>query len=147
MNFTYKLQKNVYIHSSEKQFFHKFPETMSKWQKIELVQNQKLQWPSHTCILLKKKTMQWICNLLIFIARKGSLQRLCFHRCLSIHRGVCVADIPWADTILGQTSPPWTDFPWGDTPTGQCMLGHSQQAGGMHPTGMHSCYHPQTKLQ
>ena len=27
----------------------------------------------------------------------------------------------------------------GYTPT-QCMLGYGQQAGGMHPTGMHSCY-------
>ena len=28
--------------------------------------------------------------------------------------------------------------PW-QTPPVQCMLGYGQQAGGMHPTGMHSC--------
>ena len=29
--------------------------------------------------------------------------------------------------------------PWAGTPPGQCMLGYGQQAGGTHPTGMHSC--------
>ena len=38
----------------------------------------------------------------------------------------------------------WADTPRADTPLGrhllaQCMLGYSQQAGGTHPTGMHSC--------
>ena len=28
---------------------------------------------------------------------------------------------------------------WVGTPPGQCMLGYGQQAGGTHPTGMHSC--------
>ena len=28
----------------------------------------------------------------------------------------------------------------------QCMLGYSQQAGGMHSMGMHSCYCPQMKF-
>ena len=37
----------------------------------------------------------------------------------------------------------WADTPRADTPLGrhlvaQCMLGYSQQAGGTHPTGMHS---------
>ena len=41
-----------------------------------------------------------------------------------------------ADTPLpGQTH---TD-PGNHTPV-QCMLGYGQQAGGTHPTGMHSCY-------
>ena len=38
-------------------------------------------------------------------------------------------------------TPPWADTPsacW-DTPPAQCMLGCGQQAGGTHPTGMHSC--------
>ena len=64
---------------------------------------------------------------------------------------------PWADTPQADT--PWTDNPpgrhtppaqcmlgytppiqcmLGYTPPGQCMLGYSQQAGGTHPTGMHS---------
>ena len=44
---------------------------------------------------------------------------------------------PWAD-LAGQT-PPWADTPLGRYPPAQCMLGYGQQAGGKHPTGMHSC--------
>ena len=49
---------------------------------------------------------------------------------------------PWADTHpLGRHTPPGqTHTPWSD------MLGYSQQACGMHPTGMHSCYHLQMKF-
>ena len=58
---------------------------------------------------------------------------------------------PWADIPLGRPpgqTPPWADTPtfWADTPPlgrhppAQYMLGCGQQAGGMHPTGMHSCY-------
>ena len=36
--------------------------------------------------------------------------------------------------------------PQAHTPIGQCMLGFSQQAGGMHPTGMHSCFYMQSRL-
>ena len=65
---------------------------------------------------------------------------------------------PCVDTPLGR--PPWADTPWADTP-GQTPLlgrhpprpvhagdthsllldttGYGQQAGGTHPTGMHSC--------
>ena len=32
-----------------------------------------------------------LCDRLFITARKRSLQRLCFHRCLSVHRGACVA--------------------------------------------------------
>ena len=40
----------------------------------------------------------------------------------------------------GIQTPQWTDTPSADTlPAGQCMLGYGQQAGGTHPTGMHSC--------
>ena len=81
-------------------------------------------------------------------ARKQSLRRLCFHRCLSVCQGASAplharVHTPWADT-------PWADTPWADTPLGryspgrhppvQCMLGYGQQAGGKHPTGMHSCF-------
>ena len=46
---------------------------------------------------------------------------------------------PQADTP-GQTLP-WADIPHGQTsPLVQCMLGYGQQAGGTHPTGMHSYY-------
>ena len=37
-------------------------------------------------------------------------------------------------------TPQWTDTPLHRPPApGQCMLGYGQQAGGTHPTGMHSC--------
>ena len=43
---------------------------------------------------------------------------------------------PWADTPCDQGQTPH----WADTPhRTQCMLGYDQQAGGMHPTAMHSC--------
>ena len=54
------------------------------------------------------------------------LRRLYFHRCLYVHRGG-VSATPWADTLPVRHPP------------AQCMLGYGQQAGGMHPTGMHSC--------
>ena len=73
---------------------------------------------------------------------------------------------PWADTPTRQTpsgqtphhhpgqTPTWARIPPGHThPLGtppQCMLEYSQQAGSMHPTGMHSCsysfHRPQTKF-
>ena len=85
----------------------------------------------------------------IFTARKRSLQRLCFHRCLSVHReGVCPiacwdtppepeADTPWADTPPDRH--PQADTPLCRHPPVQRMLGYSQQVRGMHPTGIHSC--------
>ena len=60
--------------------------------------------------------------------------KLCFHRFLSVHRG-CLPQRMLGyppPHILGQTPP-------GQTPPVQCMLGYGQQAGGTHPTGMHSC--------
>ena len=63
--------------------------------------------------------------------------------------------VPWADTPLGR-HPLWADTPTpGQTPPAQyilihtpsqCMLGYGQQAGGTHPTGMHSCWCKQGKL-
>ena len=56
---------------------------------------------------------------------------------------------PPARCMLGYT-PPQSSACWdthspaqcmlGYTPLAQCMLGYGQQAGGTHPTGMHSCY-------
>ena len=34
----------------------------------------------------------------IITAHKRSLRRLCFHRCLSVHRGVCGRNTSWAVT-------------------------------------------------
>ena len=93
----------------------------------------------------------------VFTARKQSLRRLCFHRCLSVHRGVSSplhagihthtpGQTPPGQTPLGQTPSP-AQCMLGYTPT-QCMLGYTpqkcmleygQQAGGMHPTWIHSC--------
>ena len=40
----------------------------------------------------------------------------------------------------GQVHPPWQVHPYGHLHfPRQCMLGYGQQAGGTHPTGMHSC--------
>ena len=123
---------------------------------------------------------------LVITARKRSLRRLCFHRCLSDHSGGVSAPLhagihhlgrhppgqtsPRADT-LPVRQPPWAGTPQADTPLGrhpldrhslgrhtpwadtpldrhslgrhhppaQYMLGYGQQAGGTHPTGMHSC--------
>ena len=53
-------------------------------------------------------------------------------------------DTPWADTPPApQADTLWADTQPGQTPPAQCMLGYDQQVGGTHPTGMHSCYHPQ----
>ena len=35
----------------------------------------------------------------VFTARKRSLRRLCFHRSVSVHRGVCIPECNGADTI------------------------------------------------
>ena len=90
----------------------------------------------------------------IFTARKRSLRRLCFHRFLGKEFASGPggsATHPQADTPLGSacldtcplSSACWDTQPlpnacW-DTPPAQCMLGYGQQAGGTHPTGMHSC--------
>ena len=48
-----------------------------------------------------------ICEIHIITARKRSLRRLCFHRCLSVHRGgICL----WSQGGVWQT-PPWADTP------------------------------------
>ena len=84
----------------------------------------------------------------IITARKRSLRRLCFHRCLSVHRGVYIPACNGADTQPGQTPP--CRHPPGQTPlpgrhppgqTPPCAVHawYGQQAGGTHPTGMHSC--------
>ena len=80
--------------------------------------------------------------------------------CHSVNRGeVCHTplgrppwtDTPWADTPWADTNqahnplsrqpldrPPGQTPPWADPPV-QCVLGYGQQAGGTHPTAMHSC--------
>ena len=70
---------------------------------------------------------------------------------LSVYRGRVCPIACW-DTPPGTRGrhPPGRHPParcmLGYTPLAQCMLGYGQQAGGTHPTGMHSCYRPQTKF-
>ena len=71
----------------------------------------------------------------LITARRRSLRRLRFHSCLSVHRGVSAPLHTGNHIPPGQTD---ADNPSGQT-THQCMLGYGQQAGGTHPTGMHSC--------
>ena len=94
-------------------------------------------------------------GFLLFTARKRSLRRLCLHRCLSIHKGggesaPLHAGIhktplgpgrhpPGADTPQEQTPPPGADTPPEQTPPAVHAGRYGQQAGGTHPTGMHSC--------
>ena len=75
----------------------------------------------------------------IFTARKRSLRRLCFHRCLSVHKRKCLPHCMLAYTL---SLPHWDQrqTPPMQTSPGQCMLGYGQQAGGTYPTGMHSCW-------
>ena len=101
----------------------------------------------------------------IITARKRSLRRLCFHRCLPVHRGGGVQA-----QAQGKVSPQGVSMPrgvclggcpgpgprgvsaWGrglSTPRGVSQHALRQTpppkhtataAGSMHPTGMHSCY-------
>ena len=87
----------------------------------------------------------------LITARKRSLRRLCFYRCVSVHRLVSPSrggrfSIPGGSPSQGvlhrggspsgggALHPGGTLHPegGGGSPSGQC-------AGGMHPTGMHSC--------
>ena len=75
---------------------------------------------SSTRVILTKQIMKSTRRL--FTACKRSWRRLCFPRCLSVHR-----------VGVSASGPGWV------APS-QCMLGYGQQAGGTHPTGMHSCF-------
>ena len=50
-----------------------------------------------------------------------------------LHAGIHHTLLPTHTHTLGRHTPP------GQRPPAQCMLGYSQQAGGVHPTGMQSC--------
>ena len=95
------------------------------------------------------------CWNVIFTGRKRSLWRLCFYTCLSVI--LFTGGSTWAGTPPRAGTPPGRYTPWqvhppAGTPHGrynppwagthprQCMLGYGQQAGGTHPTGMHSCF-------
>ena len=60
--------------------------------------------------------------------------------CLSMGRGVSALLHAGIHTLGPEADTPWADPPGtrGRHPPAQCMLGYGQQAGGTHPTGMHS---------
>ena len=74
----------------------------------------------------------------IFTAHKRSLRRLCFYRCLSVHRWACVVGACMAGGRVWQGACM--------TGEGRCVVGghagdtmrYGQWAGGTYPTGMHS---------
>ena len=66
----------------------------------------------------------------IFTACKRSLQRLCFHRCLSVHRGVVCPIACW------DTPPFWQTAPWADTR--QTPLGRHPHPGQTTPYTVHA---------
>ena len=55
----------------------------------------------------------------------------------SVHRGEYLGPPPRAGTHTPRGRYPPGRYP---RPRPQCMLGYGQQAGGTHPTGMHSCF-------
>ena len=69
-----------------------------------------------------------------FYHPQQSYGKVMFYTCLSFcsQGGVC-------NTLLSRHPPTPEQTPPGQTPPMQCMLGYGQQAGGTHPTGMHSC--------
>ena len=76
-----------------------------------------------------------LCYKLFVSARKRSLRRLCFHRCLSVHRGVS------APLHAGIHIPPGPEADsLGRHPPGTVHAGIGHQAASTHPTGMHSCF-------
>ena len=115
----------------------KFWVNMSEWQKIELVQNQKLQNPRiHAYFWKGKQCNESVIYLFLPPANEVCKGYVFPGACLSTRGGgVCDRYPPLADTHPGQTLP-WADTPSlsrhparGDTPPGQCMLGYSQQTG------------------
>ena len=95
------------------------------WKETDLVQNNTFLLSIPSVQLQKLVT----CKLerFIFTARKRSLQRLCFHRCLSVHGGGAVCPIACWDTHpQDQRQPP--PQPEADTPL---------RTSGRHPLGRH----------
>ena len=87
-------------------------------------------------------TYNHLSSRLFIAARKRNFRRLCFHRCLSIHRGM------W-QTPPGQTPPGWTppraDTPWQSPPQADTPLGKHTPPGqthtpwaDTHPLGRHT---------
>ena len=95
----------------------------------------------HTCSLWSthfRKADDWHSTKMpscFFTARKLSLRRLCFYRCLSVHRGACVAG--GGAWMAGGHA--WQGCAWqvACMAGGACMAGrgHTWQGGGMYGRG------------
>ena len=79
-------------------------------------------------------------------AKKRSLRRLCFHRCLSLVQGVCLPLVSggvcfWfrgcLPLVLGGCHTPWVDSPPGRHPPGQTLPGQDTPTG-RHPQSLPS---------
>ena len=97
----------------------------------------------------KKECTDAAYQFLLFTVHNDSCGKVMFSQaCVknSVHRRVGVCPKKCWDTPPGrqpswQTPPqvdtPQADIPWADIPPN--TTGYGQQAGGTHPTGMHSC--------
>ena len=75
---------------------------------------------SYLCLYYEKGTF------LVFTARKRSLRRLCFYRCMSVHKGVCYPSMH----CIWYPSMPCSRSPWGCT-IPACIAGfHAHTQGG-----------------
>ena len=88
----------------------------------------------------------------VFTARKRSLRKLCFYTCLPFcSQEGCLSQCMLGYTPLGADTPWSRHYPGADTPQSRHPRGpdippcavhagrYGQQAGGTHPTGMHTC--------
>ena len=82
-----------------------------------------------------------VCDMIpIFIARKWSLRRLCFHRCPFVHGGHALHACPPLPCMTPcHTCRPLPRMPYCHAHP-PCTTKCGQWAGGTHPTGMHSCW-------
>ena len=87
-------------------------------------------------------------NMLSFTVRKRSFRRLCFYRCVSVHRGghawqrcVCGGGRAWQGGVHGRGCACWGVHAGGCACWGRAWCAwYGQWVGGTHPTGMHSCW-------
>ena len=112
--------------------------TVHTWQ-------QKNDKKTHRCRQVRtdpdlSMTSRWINAINTFLP-PAFAKILCFHRYPPVRYTP-----PWGRYNPQAVQPPLGQVhPRAVTPPPQCMLGNGQQAGGTHPTGMHSCFDGQWK--
>ena len=82
----------------------------------------------NSILFIANSIMLYTANL-IFTTRKRSLQRLCFYRCLSVHRGVSHQ----GDHLVGR--PPGRETPWQGDPPSRETPQQGDPPGRRHPPG------------